>query len=437
MDSLWLNISLVFVFFIIGGVFSAAEMAFVSLRESQIATLSTKGKRGLAVASLVEKPNLFLSAVQIGVTLSGFLSASFGAAAIGESFLSPWLTDQFGMPSRIASTTATVLITLIVSYFSIVISELTAKRLAMQQPEAFALALAPFINFIAKLARPVIWLLGVSANLLVRILGGDPNTSKEAVSDAELRTMIVNAESLGMEEKQILDEVFDAGNLRLREVMVPRTEVDFLSGDMPASKAMREVQGSSRSRYPVTDGSPDRIAGFVHVRDLMNLDPSDRSVLLREMARPVLSLPETVKILTALTAMRRANSHLAIVTDEYGGTAGIVTLEDLVEELIGDITDEYDVLDDSAVHARPTQFEGLTTLEEFVDQTGFILPEGPYDTLAGYFMQQLGEVPSVGDRIEVELKTEAQDEIAQIFTMTVSEMDERRIDWINVVRAES
>ena len=135
--------------------------------------------------------------------------------------------------------------------------------------------------------------------------------------------------------------------------------------------------------------------------------------------------------------MRRANSHLAIVTDEYGGTAGIVTLEDLVEELIGDITDEYDVLDDSAVHARPTQFEGLTTLEEFVDQTGFILPEGPYDTLAGYFMQQLGEVPSTGDRIEVELRAEQHDEIAAIFTMTVSEMDERRIDWINVVRAES
>ncbi len=441
MTGLALNLVLVFVFFLIGGLFSAAEMALVTLRESQVKSLSNRGKRGRALAQLMANPNRFLSAVQIGVTLAGFLSASFGASTIGQNYLAPWLNRQFGWNLGLAGVVSTVVVTLLISYFSIVLSELTAKRLAMQRPEAFALALAPFINLIAKLARPIIWLLGVSTNAVVRILGGDPDAGKESVTDAELREMLANSASLGAEERHIVDEVFDAGDRNLREVMVPRTEVDFLPGEMPASKALREVKGSPRSRYPVTDGSPDRIVGFLHVRDLMDLDPGERNSPVRQLARPILQLPETVKILLALTRMRRENSHLAIVTDEYGGTAGIVTLEDLVEELIGDITDEYDVIDENVAHAKPSEIEGLTTIEEFGDQTGFALPEGPYDTVAGYFMNQLGEVPKVGDRIEVDLLPDSDDEdpadlVSSKVVMTVSEMDGRRIDWVSVVRAD-
>ncbi len=231
---------------------------------------------------------------------------------------------------------------MIISYFSIVIGELTAKRLAMQSAETFAMALAPLVNAIATITRPVIWFLGVSTNALVRVLGGDPKASREEVTDEELRAMVTSSSTLGDEERQIVDEVFAAGQVSLREAMVPRTEVDFLSGDLPAHKAIRSFQEHPHSRYPVIGEDVDDVLGFVHVRDLFDLDPAARNAPVGQLVRPVVSLPHTMKILRALSEMRAANAHLVIVRDEYGGTAGIVTMEDLVEELVGDISDEFD-----------------------------------------------------------------------------------------------
>jgi putative hemolysin len=429
------NIALIFVFILIGGVFAAAEMALVSLRESQVKQMSSRGKRGAAIQRLTQNPNRFLSSVQIGVTLAGFLSASFGGATLASS-LAPQLV-RIGVPDSIAGAVALVLITVAISYFSIVLSELTAKRLAMQRAEGFALSLAPMVDGIARISRPLIWFLGKSTDVVVRVLGGDPNAGKEEVTDEELRQMVSSSATLGDEERHIVDEVFDAGERSLREVMVPRTEVDFLPGDMPAYRAIREVQGAPHSRYPVSDGSTDRIAGFLHVRDLMDLDPATRSAPVRQLVRPVVSLPDTVKVLRALTDMRREGSHLAIVLDEYGGTAGIVTLEDLVEELIGDITDEYDVVaDEDLAHAQLRDLDGLTTLSEFEERAGYVLPEGPYDTVAGYVMSQLGKVPEVGDTFSVEL--ERADGVpgdrpeVMSFDFEVADLDGRRASWLRV-----
>ena len=396
-----------------------------------------KGKRGAAIASLTDNPNRFLSAVQIGVTLSGFLSASFGGATLAGD-LAPVLA-RLGVPSRLAATLSLVLITLVISYASIVLSELTAKRLAMQRAEGFALALAPMVNGIATAARPLIWFLGKSTDVVVRMLGGDPDAGKEEVSDEELRAMVSSSGSLGAEERHIVDELFQAGDRSLREVMVPRTEVDFLPGDLPAYKAIRELQGAPHSRYPVTDGSADRIVGFLHLRDLFDLDPAARNTPVKQLARPVLSLPETVKVLRALTDMRRAGSHLAIVQDEYGGTAGIITLEDLMEELIGDIRDEYDVEDEQhRAHAELRDVDGLTTIEEFAERTGYVLPEGPYDTVAGYLMAQLGKLPGLGDQISVALDRgpDAPDDAPElmVFDLEVADLDGRRVSWLRVTR---
>ncbi|MDR0837634.1 MAG: hemolysin family protein [Propionibacteriaceae bacterium] len=441
MGDLWLDIALVFVFFLVGAVFSAAEMALVSLREPQIKALSRKGRRGRSIRNLTSNPNRFLSAVQIGVTLCGFLSASFGATSLVDGWMSPWLTS-LGLSTSLASAVALVLVTVVISFGSIIISELTAKRLAMQNPESFALTLAPFISVIATAFRPVIWLLGVCTNALVRLLGGDPKAAREDVSDAELRSMVVSSATLGDEERHIVDEVFDAGDTSLREVMVPRTEVDFLSGDIPAYKALREVAVSTHSRYPVSGASQDDILGFVHIRDLMEMDTPTRQAPLSQLVRPVMMLPDTVKVLKALTAMRRDHAHLAIVLDEYGGTAGIVTLEDLVEEVIGDITDEYDDAPIAGEHRNERdEYSGLCTLEEFAEMTGWELPEGPYDTLAGFFMAALGEVPTTGDEIEVELqRPSAEDDSApanalETVTMRATEMDGRRVAWVSVTPA--
>ncbi len=427
------DIALVFLFILVGGVFAAAEMAMVTLRESQIRQLATKGTRGRAIESLTSNPNLFLSSVQIGVTVSGFLSAAFGGATIAEA-LSPVFV-RWGLPVSVAHPVALVLVTVVISYFSIVIGELTAKRLAMQRAEVFALALAPLVAGIARFTRPVIWFLDRSTNFLVRLLGGDPHLAKDQVSDEELRAMVSSSATLGAEEQRIVDEVFAAGERTLREVMVPRTEVDFLPADMPIAQAYREVRGAAHSRYPVTDGGADRIVGFLHIRDLMEVEGRDRDRTVRSLAREVLSLPETVRILRALSSMRAARSHLAIVRDEYGGTAGIVTIEDLVEELIGEITDEYDE-DPGREEAREIdEIDGLTTIEEFADLVGHVLPDGPYDTVAGYVMARLGALPQLGDEVTVVLLPDGDPEgEGALFTFTVAQLDGRRAARIGLSR---
>ena len=429
-----LNAILILLFIAVGGVFAAAEMALVSLRDSQVKQLAHRGKRGQTVARLHENPNRFLSAVQIGVTLAGFLSAAFGGATLAGS-LSPVLQGILPMMSQgVADALALVLITAVISYASIVLGELTAKRLALQRAEAFAMALAPLVDFIATLARPVIWLLGASTNVMVRLLGGDPNAGREEVTDEEIRAMVSGSTTLGAEERQIVDDVFDAGARGLREVMLPRTEVDFLPGDMPAHRAVREVLKAPHSRYPVMGDSADDIIGFVHVRDLLDPEVSSRTTPVSEVARPVISFPDTVRVLWALNEMRRSANHLAIVLDEYGGTAGIVTMEDLVEELVGDITDEYDVVSEERTTLRGDQvIDGLTTLDEFEDKTGLVLPEGPYDTLAGYFMAQYGQLPTLNAAVEVEVHEVDDDESAPVrLELRVTELDGRRAASIAV-----
>ena len=437
MTSAFLNIALILVLVVIQGIFVAAELALVSLRESQIKQLAHRGKRGQLIARLTADPNLFLSAVQVGVTLSGFLAAAFGADRVSGN-LSPVL-ERLGLPSGVAQTTSIILITLVISYVSIVIGELAAKRLALQRAEGISLALAPLVNFIARAARPVIWLLGVSTNVVVRLIGGDPGASREEVSDEEIRAMVSGSRTLGAEERQIVEDVFSAGERGLREVMVPRTEVDFLPGAMPAHRAVREVIKAPHSRYPVTGESADDILGFVHVRDLLDPEVSTRSSPVADLARPVLSLPETARVLRALTEMRRATSHLAIVLDEYGGTAGIVTMEDLVEELVGDITDEYDiVVEDRAALRGALVVDGLTTLDDFAEETGFVLPDGPYDTVAGYVMAQLGQLPAVGDVVRAKVHILADDDAEPVtIELRVAELDRRRASSFVVRRIES
>lgn len=429
------NMLLILLFILVGGVFAAAEMALVSLRDTQIKQLATRGKRGQKVAQLVADPNLFLSAVQIGVTLSGFLGASFGGALLEEPLAG--VLVGLGLPEGASGPLAIVLITIAISYFSIVIGELTAKRLAMQRAEAFAMTLGPLVSAIAVIAKPVIWFLGASTNVLVRVFGGDPRASREEVTDEELRTMVGSSTTLGDEERQIVDEVFAAGETSLREAMIPRTEVDFLDGDLPTYKAMREVEAGAHSRYPVVGENSDDVLGFVHIRDLVGLDATARQAPISRLVRPVIDLPQSMRILRALTEMRQSKSHLAIVRDEYGGTAGIVTIEDLIEELIGDITDEFDAEAIPSLSRTDTSvdIDGLTTLGDFADEFGYELPEGPYDTVAGFVMAQLGSLPQVDDACELVLQ--AADELPgppMRFELRVIELDGRRAARVRLTR---
>ncbi|MCW2578793.1 MAG: hypothetical protein JWR82_394 [Blastococcus sp.] len=423
MSDVWLSIVMVVVFVLIGGVFSGAEIALVSLREGQVRAMADQGRRGQAVQKLLSDPNQFLAAVQVGVTFAGFFSAAFGASTLSRP-LADWLVVR-GVGEGLAGTLALVLVTVAISYLSLVVGELTPKRLALQRAEGFSLLVAAPLNALAKLSRPVIWLLSKSTNVLVRLLGGDPRVSGESISQEELRDLVAAHESLSSDERRLIDEVFRAGEREVREVMTPRTEVAFLDASMTASRAAKQVADSNWSRFPVAGSDQDDVVGFVHVRDLfLPNHPAGRAATVGDLARAVKRLPGTAGVLTALSEMRRENHHLAIVIDEYGGTDGIVTLEDLIEEVIGEIYDEYDeevAPDAKQLPGGPREVDGLLNLDDFTEATGLELPEGPYETAAGYVLAGLGRLPRVGDTIEVEGRT-----------IEVLELDGRRIARLRV-----
>jgi putative hemolysin len=418
------SIGLVLLFVVVGGTFAAAEIALVSLREGQVKALAERGRRGRAVARLAADPNRYLAAVQIGVTLAGFLSAAFGAATLTDD-LAPVLEDA-GLSEGVAGAVALVGVTLVISYVSLVVGELAPKRLGLQRAEGVALATAATLDRIATLSRPVIWVLSRSASALVRLFGGDPSAGGAAISEEELRGLVAAHESLDADERRLIDEVFAAGEMQVREVMVPRTEVAFLDAGLTVTRAVKEAQAQPHSRYPVVRGSSDDIVGFVHVRDLMGA-AGRRGVKLSDLAREVKMLPSTKPVLGALSEMRREGAHLAVVVDEYGGTAGIVTLEDLIEEVIGDIRDEYDVGDDQPRQLRggDVEVDGLLNLEDFADRTGIPLPEGPYETVAGFIVKLLGHLPTVGEQVEVAGAR-----------LKVTSLDGRRVETVRVTMLE-
>ena len=418
-----LNVLVVLALVVVEALFVATEIALVSLRESQVKGLAEKGRRGAAVARLSSDPNRFLAAVQIGVTLTSLLSSAYGAVTLSKA-TADGLTG-LGAGRTLADVLGFLLVTLTISFVTLVIGELVPKRLALQRAEAAAQIVAPSLDRFATLMRPVIWLLSLSTNVVVRLLGGNPQITRESISEEELRGLVSSHESLGRDERRLIDEVFTASDRRLREVLVPRTEVHFLDAATTVAQAWRAVREGPHSRYPVVRGSHDDVVGFVHIRDLVaaHAEGDARSIKVGELARPVPMLPDGKNVLAALAEMRRARQHLAIVVDEYGGTAGIVTLEDLVEEVVGDIRDEYDVETAAARRLRGGEIvlDGLLNIDDFADESGIQLPEGPYETVGGYLMATLGHLPQLGETVDV-----------AGHRLTVEELDGRRVARVRV-----
>lgn len=423
MSDLWVNVVVVLFFVLLGGFFAAAEIALVSLRESQVQRLEESSKRGPRLARLVSDPSRFLAAVQVGVTLAGFVSAGFGAAQIAPQLASVF--ESWGWSPAWAGALSFILITILIAYVSLVLGELVPKRIALQRAERVALFVAGPITVIARVFRPFIVALSASTNAIVRMFGINPREAKDQISGEELRDLVAAHEDLSAEERALIDDVFAVGDRELREVMIPRTEVDFLDASLLLSDAVAVIADKPHSRYPVIRGSADDVVGFVHIRDLLDPAMSGRQVRLGELARPVTSFPGTKVILSTLTEMRRLRQHIAIVQDEYGGTAGIVTLEDLVEEVIGDIKDEYDVAEAPRAPRIVGEItvDGLMNIEDFSDECGVTLPDGPYETVAGFLVSHLSRLPAPGDAVD-----------AAGLRFEVTEMDGRRIAKVHVTR---
>ena len=419
MTDILVSAGIIVLLILFGGLFVASEIALVSLRESQVKGMA--GKRGKRVAALASSPNRFLATVQLVVTAAGFMSAAYGESRL-SSHLKPVLEDA-GLSEGLSDVLSLIAITLVISYFAIVAGELVPKRLALQRAERTALLLAPLVDRAARISRPAIWLLSRSTDVLVRLMGGDPGARREAITEEELRGLVASHESLTKDERKLIDEVFAAGERQLREVMIPRTEVAFLEATITVARAQKLTKDAPHSRYPVTRDSQDDVVGFVHVRDFFVPAAKARTLKVADVMRPVKLMPGTKKVLPAMSEMRREGHHLAIVVDEYGGTAGIVSLEDLIEEVIGDIRDEYDVEGDDPLRVAGADVEadGLLNLDEVHEQTGVRLPDGPYETLAGFVMASLGHVPRVGEAVE-----------ADGHRLTVSELDGRRVSRVRI-----
>jgi putative hemolysin len=440
------QVGLVLGFIVLGGFFAAAEMALVSLRPGQVSRLEQEGRRGRTVARLVGDPNRFLSAVQIGVTLAGFFSASVGAVTLSVPVAEA--LEGAGMGAGPARTLALVLVTMVVAYLSLVLGELAPKRIALQRSEAVARLAAAPLDALARATRPVIWLLGRSSDLVVRLFGGNPAADRDVMTEEELRDIVARNEDLTLDERHLIADVLDAGDRPIREVMVPRLDVAALQVGMTVTEAVQATADRPWSRYPVVDGGLDDVTGFVHLRDV--LTATDREGTVGALARPVLRLPDSRRALPALAQMRREGAHLAVVVDEYGGSAGIVTLEDLIEELVGDITDEYDRDVDPTTgdhdgrggpgrgptgRPRPPRLpvEGVDAqlrLDEFADATGVDLPVGPYDTAAGWVVSRLGRIPRAGDGA-----THEDPRLGEV-RLVVTRMGGRRVEEIRVERVE-
>jgi putative hemolysin len=426
MDPVLSDLLLVLFFVLLGGIFAGTEIALVSLRESQVKKLvETKGRRGQWLAQVHKDPNRFLAAVQVGVTLAGFISAGLGASRISPNF-APYLANY--MSEAVADVTAFILITIFIAYLSLVFGELVPKRLALQAAEKWAIWLAGPLEALARMTRPFIWLLSRSTNLVLRLIRVDPNTAREAISGEELRDLVAAHQELSVNERAVIDDVFSAVDKEIKEIMTPRTEVEFVSADIAISEAVKQIEKVPHTLYPVVENSLDDVIGFFSVKQLMGSEIKNSEARVRTITRPIQKIPGSVTVMNALAQLRKAKQNMAIVVDEFGGTDGIITLEDLVEELIGDIRDEtatdMEPIRELDFHGS-VEIDGLENLEDFAERTHIEIPEGPYDTVAGFVVAKLGRLPFVGAEV-----------IAEECRFEVLEIDVRRIAKLRVSRIE-
>ena len=386
------QIGLVGVLVLLNAVFAGSEIALISLREGQLQRLEQHGGNGRIVVALARDPNRFLATIQIGITLAGFLASATAAVTLAEPLIEP--LEVLG---RAARPVAIVLVTTVLTFVTLVLGELAPKRVAMQRPEGWALLVARPLAGLATLARPIVWLLGKSTDVTVRLLGGDPSLGRDAITQEEIRDMIATGGLYSREERQIITGALEATDRVLREVLRPRPTVLTLREDLTTDEALQRLVEAGHSRAPVYRLNVDDADRMISVLDLVGATGT-----VGDHARPALALPESVPLIDALRQLQVDRQSLALVVDEYGGVEGIVTVEDLVEELVGEIHDEYD-RDVRDVIRHPdgsVTVVGHFPIHDLVD-IGVDLPEGEYVTVAGLIIDQLQRMAKTGDNVTV------------------------------------
>ncbi|MHB1345177.1 MAG: hemolysin family protein [Thermoleophilia bacterium] len=390
MDNLWIQIAILAALVVLNGALAGSEMALVSLRESQARRLSARGRRGRALFRLHEDPNRFLSAVQIGITLAGFLASASAAVTLADrlaarvDFLDSW-----------ASPVSVVVVTAILTMFTLIFGELAPKRVAMQKVEGWSIAVARPLSWFVTATWPLVWFLGVSTDVIVRLLGMDPRRQRQDITEEEFRDMVASSDEFTTTEREVISGALEVGDRTLAQVVRPRMEVFVLDGDTDAEEALKQLVASGHTRAPVVGPRGlDDLIGIVHMRDLVGATGKTARA-----ARPAPVLPETLGALDALRKLQSQRQEMAVVVNEHLAAEGIVTLEDLLEEIVGEIYDEMD-RDIRAVQKGPAGsllLPGSFPVHDLGD-LGIEVPPGPYSTLAGVIINRLRRLPPrIGD----------------------------------------
>lgn len=398
MSGYWWDIVLVGVLVVLNAVFAGSEIALISLREGQLKSLERRDTAASrTLVRLARDPNRFLATIQIGITLAGFLASAAAAVSLAEP-----VAPLFSFLGNARQAVAIALITLILTFFTLVFGELAPKRLAMQYAERWALTVARPLDFLSRMSRPVVWVLGKTTDLIVRIFGGDPKVASEQLSPAELRDLVIGHRGLNAEQRTIITGALEIHERILREVLVPRRNVFTIRADVPIAEARSALASSGHTRSPIVrDGHLDDVIGVVTLRDLL-----DDEKTLADVARPPVVFPDSVRVSDALRRFKDEREQFALIANEHGAIDGIVTLEDLLEEIVGEIYDETD-RDIMSVQTRPDgalQLPGTFPVHDLVD-LGVEMddrPEGDYATIAGLVLTALGRIPTQpGDKVRL------------------------------------
>ena len=430
-SNLVFQILLLLVLILVNAFFAMSEMAVVTLNDAKIEKMAEDGhKKAKLILKLTKNPTRFLSTIQIGVTLAGFLTSASAATAFAE-MLTDAITSSFDVPESIISPVAVVLITLVMSYFSLVLGELAPKRIAMQIPEKIAFAVAKPLLVISKITAPFVKFLSLSTNGVVRLFGFDPNASEEVVTEEEIRMLVdVGGEKGVIEDaqKEMIINIFEFDDMDAGDIMTHRTDVVAADiNDITLEDFMNLAIEHGRSRIPLYDEDIDNIVGIIYVKDLLKYVGKEVKAkgTLKNIMREPYFIPETKSCGELFKEMSSKRIQMAVVVDEYGGTAGIVTLEDLVEAIMGNIQDEYDVEEEeiSKIDENTFTVDGTIDIEEIDELIGKELPEGDYETLAGFIMDELQCIPKDGEMNEV---------IFENVKFTVLSVEDRRIEKIKV-----
>jgi putative hemolysin len=403
---LLINILVILVLIAFNAYFAGSEMALVSINDSRLRIMAEEGdSKAAKVQILLKDPSKFLSTIQIGITLAGFLSSAFASEAYADELVKWAASAGIAVSPTILKPIAVVLITLILSYFTLVFGELVPKRLALQAPEKLAVRVVGFLNFLAKITSPVVKLLSVSTDFFVRLAGGDPDADDEEITEEEIRMLIEVGEEKGAIdaiEKTFIENVFEFDDKVVADIMTHRTKVVAIPVDSTLDDIIKVISTEKYTRIPVYEDTIDNIIGVLHSKDLILYltRQKDEPFDLLKLIRKAYYIPETKKLNELFRELQLKKIHLGVVIDEYGGTAGIITVEDLLEEIVGSIFDEHD--DEEPMYVKLDKstymFNGSISLDQVSELINVELPVEEYDTLSGYVIGQLGQIPEEGEK---------------------------------------